>query len=128
MSKLMRDEVKYIRDGIKAQYPKGTICEMCGDVDNLQYHHYTSLALLWQRYKKQNKIAVRDADHMLELREEFYKAHYYEVVEYGVTLCSTCHNEKLHKVYGKAPSLGTAKKQERWVQKQAIKNGLIPEE
>jgi len=128
MANLKRDEIKYIRDGIKTQYPKGDSCEACGGTDNLQYHHYTSLTPLWNKWKKKNDIVVKDADHMLELREYFYDDHAYEVIDYGVTLCTTCHNVKLHGVYGKVPGLGTAKKQERWVKKQAIKNGLIPEE
>lgn len=122
MSKLKRDEIKYIRDGIKAKYPKGDSCEACGDTDNLQYHHYTSLTPLWEKWKKKKGITIEDSDHIMLVREEFYDDHYYEVVDYGATLCATCHNEKLHKVYGKVPSLGTAKKQERWVGKQAIKN------
>jgi hypothetical protein len=41
-----------------------------------------------------------------------------------VTLCHT-HHLKLHSIYGKDPSLGTAKKQMRWVEIQREKHGLV---
>jgi hypothetical protein len=54
-------------------------------------------------------------------RERFRDLYEDEIYNQTVTLCKK-HHEGLHKVYGKNPSLGTAKKQPRWVQKQRDKH------
>jgi 5-methylcytosine-specific restriction endonuclease McrA len=75
-----------------------------------------------------NNVTINNVDDMLEQRDLFLKDHHNEMVNEAVTLCSECHNNKLHKIYGKSPSLGTAKKQKRWVDIQRNKrmsNGVV---
>jgi len=115
MSKLKRDPVKYIRDKIKAQYVKDSECYICGDTENLQFHHIYSVAELYKKWKIKNKIIINTAEDIMEVRDSFLKEHYDKMVNQAFTLCTICHNEKLHKIYGKSPSLGTAKKQSRWI-------------
>ena len=122
MSNLKRDPVKYIRDAIKSQYVKDGECYICKSIDNLQFHHFYSVAELWKKWSLKNKVVIRDVDDILELRDEFLEEHHNEMVNEAVTLCSYCHNDRLHKIYGKSPSLGTAKKQKRWVEIQKTKH------
>lgn len=110
---LKRVPTKYIRDGIKANYQKGSSCQICGCTDSLELHHYTSVALLFKKWCKKNKYSTED---VLEIREEFYKEHWHELVEFVVTLCKT-HHKALHKVYGVEPLLSTTPKQVRWVER-----------
>ena len=57
MNDLKRLEVKYVRDGIKNLYRKADSCDICGTSENLQYHHYNSMDLLWTRWKLANKVS-----------------------------------------------------------------------
>lgn len=128
MSELKRDQVKYIRDKIKAKYVKDNECYICGDTENLQFHHIYSVAELYHKWKLRNKVVVTNVDDMLIIRDKFLEEHYDKMVNQAFTLCTICHNEKLHKIYGKSPGLGTAKKQSRWINiqrnKRLDKNGL----
>ena len=36
---LKRDLVKYVRDKAKSGYQKETQCFICGETDNLEFHH-----------------------------------------------------------------------------------------
>lgn len=119
---LKRDPVKYIRDAIKSKYIKDEECYICGDTEELQFHHFYSVSELWNKWSMKNKITINDVDDILQARDDFLKDHYDEMVYEAVTLCSNCHNNKLHKIYGKSPSLGTAKKQKRWVDIQRNKH------
>lgn len=121
MTQLKRDPVKYIRDAIKSQYVKAEECYICGDLENLQFHHYYSVAELWHKWSVKNKILLTDVSDILQARDEFLDEHHNEMVNEAVTLCKTCHNVKLHGIYGKSPSLGTAKKQKRWTEIQRKK-------
>ena len=112
---LIRDEVKLCRDGIKTNYRKDSSCYICGDTEDLQLHHFSSVAQLWEQWKRKNKIVIKTEDDMYEQRNYFYDDKYNLLVNECVTLCSSCHNLRLHKIYGKSPSLATAKKQKRWV-------------
>lgn len=112
---LIRDEVKICRDGIKANYVKDTECYICASQDNLQLHHFASFSILWENWKVANNVHISSFDDVKNIRDSFYKDHWHELVEDCVTLCKVCHNDRLHKIYGKAPSLYTAKKQSRWV-------------
>ena len=47
-----------------------------------------------------------------------------KLYEHTVTLCHE-HHLKLHSIYGKDPSLATAKKQEKWVEIQRTKHGMV---
>jgi hypothetical protein len=124
MADLKRYEVKYIRDAVKSQYPVKSACEICGTSEELQFHHFNTLAELYNNWSAKNKINVTTAEEMMEVRKRFIDQHWEELVTLGACLCKK-HHEALHKVYGKTPALSTAEKQARWVQKQKEKrNGL----
>jgi hypothetical protein len=114
MAELKRLEVKYIRDGAKAAYTKDTECYICGALEDLQLHHYYTVTLLWEKWKRTNKIVIQDAEHIMRIRDDFVSEYYTEMYDETVTLCKFHHMDRLHKVYGKVPSLITAKKQKKW--------------
>jgi hypothetical protein len=121
MKELKRDCVKYVRDRAKSRYTKGSDCFICGETDNLDFHHFYSLTPLLNRWMLKNRLDPKD---VLEFRDEFIEEHYSELYEHTVTLCRF-HHQKLHSIYGKYPSLGTAKKQMRWVNIQRDKHGEL---
>lgn len=121
MEELKRDEIKYIRDLAKSSYEKANNCYICGSVENLQFHHYYSLTALWNKFKKRCKITIKTVQDILDYREQFKSAHHKEIYEDTVTLCKFHHMDRLHKIYGKSPSLATAEKQRRWVEIQREK-------
>lgn len=118
---LKRDEIKMIRDRVKSGYKKGDKCEICDTGDKLEFHHFYSMTALWNKWKKLHKIVINDVDEMLEEGSKFIENHKQYIYEETVTLCHHHHHERLHKIYGKSPGLGTAKKQIRWVGKQRVK-------
>lgn len=125
---LRRDEIKYVRDLSKSAYKKDTECFICGSEENLQFHHFYSMTLLWNAWKRKNGVKISCVDDILKHREQFKEDHREEIYDKTVTLCKYHHMERLHKIYGKTPRLATAKKQERWceIQKQKYigeKNG-----
>jgi hypothetical protein len=121
-----RVATKHIRDGIKAQYVKASACEICGIEEALELHHYTTLSLLLKAYAKRNGISIATDEDVLAMRDEFYKQHRKELIEDTVTLCAP-HHALLHKTYGKAPPLSSAKLQVLWVQKRRDNVlGVIP--
>ena len=121
MIELKRDLVKYIRDRAKSGYKNGIECYICGEETNLDFHHFYSLSPLLNRWvKKQKKIP----EEVLEFRDEFIQEHTAELYAHTVTLCHE-HHLKLHSIYGKDPSLATAKKQENWVEIQRSKHGMV---
>lgn len=121
MSELKRLEVKYLRDGIKSNYQKETECSICGAKEELQLHHYKSFTPLWNKFKKKAKIVINSVEDLEVYKQQFYSAHWYDLVEDCVTLCKEHHMNGIHRIYGKTPSLATAEKQKRWVQKQKDK-------
>lgn len=121
MSDLKRLPVKYIRDRAKSRYEKGPKCEICETTSELQFHHLNTVDLLWERWIKNNKIVIETTEDILRVRDDFIAEHEYELYTAVATLCKDCHNNKLHKVYGKTPALSTAAKQRRWIDKQAEK-------
>ena len=121
MSKLLRDEIKYVRDGAKAAYEKDTHCFICHTDEELQFHHFYSMTLLWEKWKKDNNIVIADTADIFDVRDNFVNDHYDQVYNQTVTLCKFHHMERLHKIYGKVPLLRTAQKQKRWCEKQRIK-------
>lgn len=124
-SPLKRLEVKYLRDGVKSNYPDKHFCEICGTTSDLENHHYHTFTLLWEKFKKDNKIVIRDADHIMELRPDFYKVYWDQLVAKEEIACLCVdHHRKLHAIYGKDPALPTAEKQKRWVVKQREKYEL----
>ena len=124
-----RVATKHIRDGIKSNYKRGTECEVCGTTHELEFHHYHSVALLLKNYARENNIPIGTDEEVLEMRQAFYDAHWFELVDDAATLCNT-HHKRLHSIYGKEPELHTASKQRRWVvkqrEKQSVKRGELP--
>ena len=121
MSDLKRLEVKYIRDGAKSAYIKDSECYICGTTENLQLHHFYTVTLLWENWKRKNKITINSVDDIMELRDSFVSDYYKEMYDEVVTLCKFHHMDRLHKLYGKVPLLLTAKKQKIWCQKRREK-------
>lgn len=115
-----RVAVKHIRDGIKSNYKKDCECAVCGTDQDLELHHYTTVSLLLKRYCTENDIPISTDEEVLAMRDDFYQAHWYELVDYTVTLCNS-HHKMLHKIYGREPSLSTAQKQESWVSRMKAK-------
>lgn len=121
---LKRLPVKYIRDRAKAAYEKDTECYICAAVDQLELHHLNSIDNLWEKWCKANSIRIVDVEDILSSRDKFIEEHRVELYDKVVTLCSS-HHDKLHSVYGKAPLLSTAAKQENWVNIQRSKHVAI---
>lgn len=121
MSDLKRLEVKYIRDGAKALYKKDSECYICGTSNELQLHHFYTVTLLWEKWKKEKGITIDSVDDIMSVRDQFVMDHHKEMYEDVVTLCKTHHMDRLHKIYGKTPSLFTAKKQKLWCDKRREK-------
>tara|TARA_R110000851_G_scaffold290684_1_gene445030 strand:- start:2241 stop:2618 length:378 start_codon:yes stop_codon:yes gene_type:complete len=114
MGDLKRLEVKYVRDGAKALYDKKDECYICGSSELLQMHHFHSMTLLWEKWKKDNTIVIESSQQILDIRDDFITEYHDEIYKHVVTLCKHHHMDKLHKVYGKVPTLATAAKQQRW--------------
>lgn len=119
-TKFQRDAVSIMRDGIKSQYPKASECRICGTDENLEFHHYHTVALLVKNYAAENQLDFNNSEVVLEHRTAFYEKYRHELVEHAVTLCRD-HHLQLHKVYTKEPPLFTANKQEVWVERQRLK-------
>ena len=121
---LKRDLVKYVRDKAKSKYKKDTHCYICGSTENLDFHHFYGLTELLESWMKDKDITVETEEKILELREVFIKENEDKVYKQAVTLCHM-HHLRLHNIYGKRPKLITAKKQERWVEIQRNKYGMV---
>lgn len=121
MTDLKRDEIKYIRDLAKSSYTKDKECYICGTSENLQFHHFYSMTLLWNKWKNKEGLAIDSVEDILSAREDFKAYHLKEIYQDTITLCKFHHMDRLHKVYGKVPALITAEKQKRWCEKQKIK-------
>lgn len=125
---LKRDPVKYIRDGVKANYKKDCKCAICGTEEDLELHHYHSVSFLLEKYAKEKGLSLSTKEEVLGMRDQFYQDHWHELVEDTVTLCNK-HHTLLHKIYGQKPLLYTASKQRIWVEKQHDKaHGIEPVE
>ena len=118
---LKRDVTKYVRDRAKNGYDKGSSCEICGSTEKLDFHHFYSVSLLIKNWMSETGNLGKD---VLDWRDQFIEEHRKELYDDTVTLCHD-HHLKLHSIYGSFPSLGTAKKQQRWVIKQREKHGLV---
>lgn len=111
-----RVATKHIRDGIKSNYNKDCKCAICGTEEDLEFHHYTTVSILLKQYAKERNIPIDTDEAVLAMRDQFYKDHWHELVDYAVTLCAE-HHKQLHRTYGREPSLSTASKQENWVKR-----------
>jgi hypothetical protein len=120
MSSLKRIPIKYVRDRAKGRYVKDSTCYVCGVGGSLDFHHLFTVDVLFDNWLKKNKISIKSAEDIIEVRDEFIESHTYEMFEYARTLCKGCH-KRLHVVYGQRPALSTAEKQERWLDKQRDK-------
>ena len=121
---LKRDLVKYVRDKAKSGYKKDTQCFICGETENLEFHHFYGLTELLDSWLKINEITVKTVDQIMELREDFITQYKNEIYNEAATLCKA-HHRRLHSIYGKRPKLVTAKKQRRWVNIQREKHGMV---
>ena len=122
MTRLKRDVVKYIRDKAKNKYEKGSACEICDVAEPLDFHHFYTLAPLVHKWLKDNNL---NTEYILAIRDDFIEQYKAELYDHTATLCHK-HHVQLHKVYGRDPGLGTAKKQMRWVEIQREKhNGMV---
>ena len=119
-----RDLVKYVRDKAKSRYQKSNNCYICGDTENLDFHHFFGLTELLEKWLRKNKIVVETEEDILDVRETFIQMHEKELYDEAVTLCHL-HHLRLHSIYGKRPKLITAMKQKRWVEKQRVKHGMV---
>lgn len=118
---LKRDLVKYVRDKAKSGYEKGTECYICGSRERLDFHHFYSLSPLLHKWVRQKKLLP---ENVMDFRDEFIEEHWAELYDHTVTICHD-HHLQLHSIYGKDPSLATAKKQENWVEIQREKHGMV---
>ena len=85
------------------------------------------MTLLWNKWKKENNVDITCVDEIMEIRDTFIEEYHDEIYNQTVTLCSSRHNTKLHRIYGKSPTLNSAMKQKRWCERQKIKFiGSIP--
>lgn len=113
--------VKHVRDKAKAAYEKADHCYICGTSLDLELHHFHSLTLMLERWAKQKGYDISTDDGILAVREEFIAEHHNELYNKVRTLCNP-HHVHLHKIYGKAPKLGSEAAQERWVEIQKSKH------
>ena len=121
---LKRDLVKYVRDKAKSKYKKDTECYICGEQQNLDFHHFYGLTELLETWLHKNEITITQEQEILKLREQFIKENEEKVYTHAVTLCHN-HHLRLHGIYGKRPKLVTATKQQRWVEIQRNKYGMV---
>lgn len=112
---MKRAPVKYIRDRAKGAYVKAGNCYICGSVERLDLHHYSSITQLFNRWSR-----GRDVSDILACRDEFIDAHRVELYDEVVTLCHKHHLE-LHSVYGVKPLLSSAPAQRAWVERKRAK-------
>lgn len=127
MKKLKRDPVKYIRDKAKSKYNKGSECYICGVQNELDFHHFYTLAPLlqkWLKQKQKERPQHYTDEYIVIWRDEFIEDCWKELYEDTVTICHT-HHLQLHSLYGRNPDLSTAKKQMRWVEIQRDKHGMV---
>jgi len=121
---LKRDLVKYVRDKAKSKYNKDTQCYICGETENLDFHHFYGMTELLETWLKRNKITITSADEIMNLRELFIEEYTNEIYQEAATLCRA-HHQRLHSIYGKRPKLVTALKQKRWANIQREKHGMV---
>lgn len=113
--------VKHVRDKAKSAYEKKDACYICGTSHELELHHFHSLTLMLERWARKKGYDISSDDGILAVREEFISEHHTELYDKVRTLCNK-HHVALHKIYGKAPALGTEPAQERWVEIQKSKH------
>ena len=68
---LKRDLVKYVRDKAKSGYQKETQCYICGETENLEFHHFYGMTELLESWLKSNKITINSAEEIMKVRVTF---------------------------------------------------------
>jgi len=121
---LPRYFIKIVRDGAKNSYNRSESCEICGTTQEVQFHHFNTLSVLINEWVEKRGLVFTSLDDAIEWRQKFIDEHKVELYEEAATLCKE-HHQRLHAVYGRNPSLGTAKKQARWVQRMKEKHGKL---
>jgi 5-methylcytosine-specific restriction endonuclease McrA len=120
-----RIPVKWVRDRAKAAYDKKDSCYICNATEELELHHTHSITLLLNAWASKKQYDISTDEGILAVRDEFIAEHHAEIYEGVFTLCNK-HHVNLHSIYGKAPALASAPKQERWIEAQKNKNGDEP--
>lgn len=115
-----RVAVKHVRDRAKSAYEKQGECHICSSMEELELHHTHSLTLLLEKWAKEFGHDISTDENVIAIRDEFINEHRSEIYEEVYTLCAK-HHQALHRIFGKAPSLMTAEKQNRWIEKQKAK-------
>lgn len=115
-----RIPVKWIRDGAKSAYEKQNHCYICSSQTDLELHHTHSITLLLDRWCQREGIKLETDSEVLAIRDKFIDVHKQEIYEWVYTLCSQ-HHIRLHQIFGKAPDLLSAHKQQRWIELQREK-------
>jgi len=109
-----RIPVKWVRDKAKAAYDKKDVCYICNTKEDLELHHFNSITILLENWAAAKKYDISTDDGILDVRDEFIAEHHNELYEQVRTLCNK-HHVALHRVFGKAPPINSAVRQERWV-------------
>lgn len=111
-----RYAVKHVRDLAKSGYEKASSCYICPATEDLDFHHFHSLVILFKNWASSKGYDISTDAGVLEVRQEFIDTHHKELYEDTVTLCHT-HHLLLHSIFGKAPLLSTAMKQKEWCER-----------
>jgi 5-methylcytosine-specific restriction endonuclease McrA len=121
-----RIPIKWVRDRAKAAYDKKDYCYICNTEVDLELHHTHSLTLLLNNWANKSNYDISTDEGILAVRDQFIEVHHKEIYEDVYTLCNR-HHVALHGVYGKAPSLISASKQNVWIdnQKAKLESGYI---
>lgn len=115
-----RIPVKWVRDRAKAAYDKKDHCYICGTSEDLELHHLQSITLLLNEWADRKNYDISTDEGILAVRDEFIEEHHVQLYDWVYTLCNK-HHVKLHRIYGKAPTLASAPKQSRWLELQKAK-------
>ena len=115
-----RIPVKWVRDRAKAAYDKKDHCYICNTSEELELHHTHSITLLLNAWAERKSYDISTDEGILAVRDEFISDYRKEIYDDVYTLCNK-HHVKLHGVYGKAPSLASAPKQNNWIEIQKSK-------
>ena len=77
---LKRYFVKWIRDAAKSSYSKATLCQICGETKELDFHHFYSVSELVHAWERINGEVKSDEEAIAE-RDRFIEQHKYELFE-----------------------------------------------